>query len=176
MSLHIIIDGYNLIRQTPELADLDRLDLELGRDALIERLSAYKRIKPNRITVVFDGTQAQAIGTHQEKRSGISILYSRVGEIADGVIKRLADREGEQAVVVSSDRDVARHAEQAGCAVLRSEDFARKITDACWYGNGSNASETEENPVGWTPTTRKKGPSRKLPRKQRKNRLRINQL
>uniref|UniRef100_A0A7C4MQ12 NYN domain-containing protein n=1 Tax=Desulfatirhabdium butyrativorans TaxID=340467 RepID=A0A7C4MQ12_9BACT len=176
MSLHIIIDGYNLIRQTPELAELDRLDLELGRDALIERLSAYKRIKPNRITVVFDGTQALAVGPYQEKRSGISILYSQAGEIADGVIKRMADRERERAVVVSSDRDVAHHAERAGCAVLRSEDFARKLTHACWYGNGSDASEIAEETGGWRPTTRKKGPSRKLPRKQRKNRLRIDQL
>ncbi len=176
MSLHIIIDGYNLIRQTPDLAELDRLDLELGRDALIERLSAYRRIKPNRITVVFDGTQAPAIGTRQEKRSGISIVYSPVGEIADSVIKRLADRERERAVVVSSDRDVIHHAEQAGCAVLRSEDFARKMTDACWYGTDSDVAEMDEETGGWTPTTRKKGPSRKLPRKQRKTRQRIDKL
>lgn len=176
MSLHIIIDGYNLIRQVPELSELDRLDLELGRDALIERLSAYKRIKPYRITVVFDGAQAPVNGSHQEKRNGISIFYSRVGEIADGVIKRLAERERERAVVVSSDRDITHHAEQAGCAVLRSEDFARKMVDACWYGVDSDAAETEEEAGGWKPTTRKKGPSRKLPRKQRKNRLRIDKL
>jgi len=34
MALHLIIDGYNLIRQSPYLADIDARDLEAGREAL----------------------------------------------------------------------------------------------------------------------------------------------
>ena len=56
MSLHIIIDGYNLIRQSKKLGDLDLQDIRLGRDALVEMLAMYKKFKAHRITVVFDGT------------------------------------------------------------------------------------------------------------------------
>ena len=33
MALHLIIDGYNLIRQSPELQELDARELEAGRAA-----------------------------------------------------------------------------------------------------------------------------------------------
>ncbi|MCD4762468.1 MAG: NYN domain-containing protein, partial [Desulfobacterales bacterium] len=45
MSLHIIIDGYNLIRQSTTLSDLDGQDIQLGREALLNMLVAYKKIK-----------------------------------------------------------------------------------------------------------------------------------
>jgi predicted RNA-binding protein with PIN domain len=55
MSIHIIIDGYNLIRQSTTLSTLDQQDIMLGREALVDMLAAYRKIKPHRITVVFDG-------------------------------------------------------------------------------------------------------------------------
>lgn len=175
MSLHIIVDGYNLIRQIPGLAELDKMDLEQGRDALIERLAAYKRIKANRITVVFDGTHARIPGERQTPKSGIRVIFSRIGELADSVIKRMASGERGNAVVISSDRDIMAYAERAGCTVLRSEDFAFRMQDAAWHADGVGDMEAEGS-AGWVPNTRKKGPSRKLPRKQRKNRLRIDKL
>ena len=39
MALHLIIDGYNLIRQSPWLSLLDARDLEEGREALLQSLS-----------------------------------------------------------------------------------------------------------------------------------------
>jgi predicted RNA-binding protein with PIN domain len=38
MSIHIIIDGYNLIRQSGYLSGLDLQDIQLGRQALIDML------------------------------------------------------------------------------------------------------------------------------------------
>ena len=55
--MRIIVDGYNLIRQWPELAMLDRADLQSGREALIRELQAYQRAKRHQITVVFDGRE-----------------------------------------------------------------------------------------------------------------------
>jgi len=54
MSFHIIIDGYNLIRQSCTLAAFDQKDLQLGREVLLDKLAAYKKIKHHKITVVFD--------------------------------------------------------------------------------------------------------------------------
>ena len=55
MPLEIIIDGYNLIRQSSSLKRLDAQDLEQGREALLERLIAYRQVRGHPITVVFDG-------------------------------------------------------------------------------------------------------------------------
>ena len=107
MAVHIIIDGYNLIRQSAELSLLDRRDLQQGREALLELLAAYKKIKRHQITVVFDGTDAYSLYRQRDQTKGIKILFSRRGETADTVIKRMVEREREGALVVSSDRDVA---------------------------------------------------------------------
>ena len=45
MSIHIIIDGYNLIRQSNRLSILDLQDIQLGRDALVDMLAAYNQKK-----------------------------------------------------------------------------------------------------------------------------------
>ncbi|MGD8471493.1 MAG: NYN domain-containing protein, partial [Desulfobacteraceae bacterium] len=107
MSIHIIIDGYNLIRQSTALSNLDQQDIMLGRDALIDMLAAYRKMKPHRITVVFDGRQSPVFSPQRNRQRGISIWFSRSGESADEVIKRMANRDREKALVVSSDREVA---------------------------------------------------------------------
>ena len=110
MSIHIIIDGYNLIRQSSSLSLLDHQDLQLGREALVVMLAKYKRIKHHKITVVFDGTNALSFSGHRDYIDGIEIKFSRFGESADSVIKKIAAGEKEKALVVSSDRDVATRA------------------------------------------------------------------
>ena len=50
--MHIIIDGYNLIRQSATFSRLDLEDMQTGREALIDALADYKKIKRHRITVV----------------------------------------------------------------------------------------------------------------------------
>ena len=45
MGLHLIIDGYNLIRQSAELSRIDRQDITAGRDALLGHLAGYRRLK-----------------------------------------------------------------------------------------------------------------------------------
>ena len=103
MSIHIIIDGYNLIRQSKSLSALDRQDLQLGREALLDMLSAYKKINRHTITVVFDGTNAPPFSQHKDQIKGIQVKFSRSGESADAVIKRMAARLSEKELVESSD-------------------------------------------------------------------------
>jgi len=69
MSLHLIIDGYNLIRQSPWLSLLDARDLEAGREALLQSLADYRQRRlQHKITVVFDGWQG---GGLRESRDGM---------------------------------------------------------------------------------------------------------
>ena len=43
MSIHLIVDGYNLIRQSKSFRRLDRQSLELGRDALLDEIYFRQR-------------------------------------------------------------------------------------------------------------------------------------
>ncbi len=173
MSLHIIIDGYNLIRQSYTLSSLDRQDIQLGREALIDNLAAYKMIKHHKITVVFDGTSAPSFSQHRDNIKGIEIRYSRNGELADTVIKRMAAREREKALVVSSDLDVVNYAQSHGAATISSPLFEEKIAMAAYMDTKGVDSKNEG---GWIPTTKKKGPSRRLSKKDRRSRIKIRKL
>jgi len=174
MAIHIIIDGYNLIRQSRQLSILDRQDLQLGRETLLEMLAAYKKIKRHRMTVVFDGTDAYDLFRQRDHVKGVAVLFSRQGETADTVIKRMAAKEKEKALVVSSDREVTGFAEARGAAVMGSPDFMDKLHMAALFSQKGVSPEEEMN--GWKPTTRKKGPSRRLSKKERKNRRRVEKL
>lgn len=173
MPLHIIIDGYNLIRRSDRLSALDNQDLQYGRDGLLTSLQAYHRKKRHRITVVFDA--ADAPGQMQRKgfRNGIEIRFSSKGESADAVIMNMVRHEREKALVVSSDREVSDFSSSQGAAVLTSSAFERKLSEAEFDGLDD---ENDDAYVGWQPTTRKKGPKKKLSRKMRKNRLKIRKL
>jgi len=173
MSVHIIIDGYNLIRRSARLSRLDRQDLEAGREALVDMLAAYKRFKGHRITVVFDGTHADGLLPRRDRRKGIAILYSRGGQSADDVIIEIARRQGTRAVVVSSDRQISRAAAAAGAAVVGAGEFEAKLTMAAFADSGDADRDAHE---GWKPTTRKKGPHRRLPKRLRRNRTKLRKL
>ncbi|RPH52822.1 MAG: hypothetical protein EHM85_01595 [Desulfobacteraceae bacterium] len=167
MPLHIIIDGYNLIRQSPSLSSLDRRDIQLGRRALLDLLASYKKIRPHRITVVFDGISDSVYSSDKEKIKGIEVRFSRRPDSADTVIKELASGYREKALVVSSDMDVVRFAEAKGSATISSVSFENKIRMAASYFNGAGM-ESEEEEERRT-DTRKKGPDRRLSKKKRHN-------
>jgi predicted RNA-binding protein with PIN domain len=173
MSIHIIIDGYNLIRQSNSLSDLDRQDIQLGREALLDTLAAYQRIKRHKITVVFDGTNAPPFFQHENRVKGIKVKFSRNDELADSVIKRMVNREREKALVVSSDLDIVNFAAAKGAATIQSPDFEEKITMAVYM---ETKGVEREDQGEWLPTTKKKGPSKRLSKKKRRNRIKIKKL
>jgi predicted RNA-binding protein with PIN domain len=173
MSIHIIVDGYNLIRQSRYLSGLDLQDIQLGRETLIDMLAAYKKIKAYRITVVFDGTRAPDLFRQRDRQKGIAILFSHRGESADAVIKKMAAGEKQKALVVSSDRDIVKSADSSGAATVDAEEFENKLMLASRMDDiGSNRDDY----VGWTPTTKKKGPRRRLSKRQRRNKAKVRKL
>lgn len=171
--MHLIIDGYNLIRQSQVLSRLDRQDIARGREALIGQLAAYRRLKPHRITVVFDGVRAPDLSPPRDRVQGIAIVFSRGGEPADTVIKRMARQEGGQAMVVTSDLAVARAAEACGAAVIDSPEFEARMAMAAALGG---FAEPAEEPPGRRVSTRKKGEGRRLPKRLRQQRMKAAKL
>jgi uncharacterized protein len=173
MGLHIIIDGYNLIRQSKTLSRVDSQDLTRGREALIERLAAYRRFKSHRMTVVFDGVHAPQFAPLRDHIKGIRIVFSRGGELADSVIVRMAQQEREQAMVVTSDQAVARSATACGAAAIDSLEFESRLAMAiALHGEEGAAEEIPDRRV----STRKKGEGRRLSKRLRQQRMRASKL
>lgn len=141
--MRIVVDGYNLIRRSPELSILDRQDLELGREGLLKLLTPYQRLKGHRITVVFDGREGGPPLRHQEMRGGLTVIFSRRGESADEVIKQLS---GPGTVVVTSDRELQSASLRAGAVALGAEAFWVKLLEAV-YRLGKGLEEEEPPPV-----------------------------
>ena len=172
MGLHIAIDGYNLIRQSPYFSTLDQQDLQSGREALVDSLAVYKKMKRYAITVVFDGASAPVGMVRRDRIKGIELCYSRPGELADAVIKRMAAREKESLLVVSSDHEIVDYALSMGSAVISAPEFEQRLTMARF----ADQPEMADRGSGWRPTTKKKGPSRRLPKKRRRMAKRISKL
>jgi len=173
MSIHIIIDGYNLIRQSKQLSELDLQDIQLGREALVDMLAAYKKIKAHRITVVFDGNRTPLLSLQRDRQKGITMVFSHAGESADTVIKQMARQKSEKALVVSSDQDIVQSAAAYSAATVSANDFENKLT-LSMHMDGLQSDRDDYN--GWRPTTKKKGPSRRLSKRQRKNSEKIRKL
>jgi predicted RNA-binding protein with PIN domain len=83
----------------------------------------YHERKGHDITVVFDGWKTGGAQENHSIVGGVRVIYSRLGEKADSVIRRMifSDRRGW--IVVTSDRDIAAHAWAAGAVPISSEDF-----------------------------------------------------
>ena len=174
MSTRIIIDGYNVIRQSGPLIDLEAIALEEGRKGLIQLLAAYKKSKGHAITVIFDGWQSDNIGTSREKVQGIDIIYSGRGEKADEIIKRMVDHMGDKVLVVTSDREIVKHAERRGAVVIPSNEFEMKVRMSASGTDDSYFMEEEDDEprIG----TKKKGPARRLSKVERKKKSKMEKL
>jgi len=167
MAIRLVIDGYNLIHQSPELRRFDKEDLEQGRAMLLKELHAYQRMKKHAITVVFDGWIEGHFSESHARVGNISVVFSRRGEKADEVIKRLATQEKEGAMVVTSDRDLAFSCSKAGCEVVPSLEFVTKMELARYIEVKGGVDDTNDEPWSQSKGTRKKGPARRLPKSQR---------
>lgn len=179
--MHIVIDGYNLIRQSDVLRRCEKSSLEAGRRALIQFILPYKRAKNHRITIVFDGWQSGSPHEERDREGGMDIIYSRRGKKADDVIKQIAEHSGEELMVVTSDRDIASFVERRGGTVVASRDFEAIIAmkagekSAAAPQPGAEAKpEDDEDPA--PAGSRKKGPARRISRKERDYRKRVGKL
>jgi uncharacterized protein len=171
----ILIDGYNLIRQSDNLRRFERKTLEAGRKALIATLIKYGEKRNHSITVVFDGIQNGWADEGRDREEGINIIYSRHGERADDVIKRMAAHTMEEMIVVSSDREITSYVKKLGKTSLSSVEFETIINKVIYSTEGPvpAAAQKDDDQQSFS---KKKGPARKLPRAKRRAQVKINKL
>ncbi|NLN59883.1 MAG: NYN domain-containing protein [Deltaproteobacteria bacterium] len=176
--MHIIIDGYNLIRQSDHLRSADRRSLEAGRNALIQFLMPYKRGRGHAITIVFDAWDGDSPREERDRQGDIDIVYSRRGRKADDVIKEMVEkRRGTETVVVTSDRDISRHVVRQGTSSISSPEFERAVRrfyEGTAFPAEPEAYEGTRERAG--KGTKKIGPARRSSRGARDYQKRIRKL
>lgn len=116
----ILIDGCNLLHVEgvlpPEVAGVDAT----GLAALV----AGSRYRREETILVMDGPRSGGGG-----RDRVRVVASGAGRSADAWIAAMVDRSTSprSILVVSSDREVIRHARRRRCRVLDAESFLRQI-------------------------------------------------
>jgi len=173
--MHIIVDGYNLIRQSDTFRHSERKSLEEGRNALIRSLAVYRKIRGHRVTVVFDGWVGGSPTEERDLAGGVEILYSRLGEKADEVIKRLLGKGSEEILVVTSDREIAVFATRRGKTAIASAAFdalLERSAAGSFPADDAAEGDDDDDRTGM----KRKGPSRRLSKQKRTAMARIRKL
>ncbi len=98
------------------------------RQEFIDLLIQYGKGKAHNITAVFDGHKSGAGVENREVRGGITVIYSRLGECADDVIKRIISRERREWIVITSDRAIVNHAWSVDSIPVPSDRFLEIIS------------------------------------------------
>lgn len=121
----LLIDGHNLIGRLPDL----RLDDPDDEAKLTARLRAYCARTGKRVAVVFDRGLPGG-RSHELSGGGVEVVFAATGRTADGIlrarIRRTRNPRG--LIVVTSDRAIITAAQARGVRVVRSEEFAARLS------------------------------------------------
>ncbi|WP_345701809.1 NYN domain-containing protein [Kitasatospora terrestris] len=114
--VHLVVDGYNVTK-----TGYPTLPLEQQRLRLLGGLAMLAQRTQAEVTCVFDG-QDLDVPVIMAPPRGVRVRFSRTGETADELIRRLvrAEPEGRPVVVVSADREVADGVRKAGARPVAS--------------------------------------------------------
>ena len=142
MSLHYLLDGYNIIHQMPRSSPQK---LEEERGALIRFIEVYRPQGSfrNAVTIVFDGKPGMF---PMPSSSSVKTIFT-AGESADEKIKRIVaeSRNQKNWVVVTDDRDIQYAVRAMGAEVCPVQDFLGRIPGKKKVRKGLNPKAVEEN-------------------------------
>jgi predicted RNA-binding protein with PIN domain len=123
--VHLLVDGYNVTK-----TGYGDVSLEQQRSRLVRGLGGLAAQTGAEVTAVFDGAE-RMVGLPPAPR-GVRVLFSRKGETADELIRRLvrAEPAGRPVVVISSDKEVADGVRRHGAYPLGSLTLLRRLARA----------------------------------------------
>ncbi|NWJ44896.1 MAG: NYN domain-containing protein [Chloroflexi bacterium] len=159
----VFVDGYNLMKTDPELALYQKAGLEFAREAVIKRVNSAAGLKKaTSITIVFDGHLDGKERETVERKGRITVIYSKLGESADDVIKRMvaAHPQSAQVRVITRDSDLRSTVGLSGATPGMMK--RRPVSPS-----NSTKKDDDSEDSGWNKSTRKKGQSKRSPRKKR---------
>ena len=124
MSLHYILDGYNILKQIPAFNDLTLEDGRRGLIRWIENARPQGSVN-NTVTVVFDGNP-DFFGASPQGHT--RVIFSDGS--ADDKIKLMVEEDADRGrcVVVSDDKDIVLYARALGARVMSVPSFTKSKT------------------------------------------------
>lgn len=171
---HLLIDGYNLLGKVKGTLGRSDQSLQQERETIITRLSLYAQRAGCAVTIVFDAWKQPGQIRQVTHRTGVTVMYSETGEKADQVIQQLVRSGGKSLAVVSSDHEVLAVARAHGAFPMRSEEFARRLSEPSRPGRAPTVQKGayDKDEAGPMRSKEKKGNPRRLPKKVRqRNRI-----
>jgi len=109
--VRILIDGYSLLHNWPELAPGKPRHSAVARNELVHVMNQYRDAIGTPITIFFDGSGAppgtpKAFGAAMSTPE-VEVLYSKAGQTADQMIERATHRFGEYGEILAVTDDFA---------------------------------------------------------------------
>ncbi len=124
MSLHYLLDGYNILHQIPELLhrDIDQQRLTLVRE--IERTQPHGSGR-NRVTLVFDGRPGPVPPIQS---AAVKVIFS-MDRTADERIREMVRKasNAKQLTVVTDDRALQYAVRASGAHILTVSEFLSRL-------------------------------------------------
>jgi predicted RNA-binding protein with PIN domain len=130
--VRILVDGYSLLHNWPELAPGAARHSERARDALTGMLQEYQDACGTPVTVFFDGQGARRRRPENLGENAVEILFSGTGQTADDLIERAAHRFQDygEVLVVTDDFAERETVSAANASVASCANFIRMIDQA----------------------------------------------
>jgi predicted RNA-binding protein with PIN domain len=130
--VRILVDGYSLLHNWPEIAPGQPRHSARAREELIQILTQYHDATGEPLTIFFDGAGAPSGTPKSESSRAVEVLFSSTGQTADDMIERAAHRfepYGE-VLVVTDDRAERDTVSGFGGSVSSCANFIRRIGGA----------------------------------------------
>jgi len=164
--IHLLIDGYNLMY----VVDPGLLrSLEDKRNSLLEKLHQYQQTKQVEITVVFDGSERSSFPS-RDRYGNLLLIFTCEDETADDWIEKECERSAGKYLVVSNDNQVIRSAERSRSVSISSSEFSKRLEQATRTLQNPEYFEEKDDsgPLYPRVNTKKRGVSKKAPKRDRK--------
>ncbi len=128
--VRILVDGYSLLHQWPELAPGAPRHSAMAREALITTLTEYRDATHTPITIVFDGQGAPAGTPKTTSTREVEVLFSSGNKTADMLIERAAYRFREfgEVLVVTDDHAERDTVTGFGALALSCATFVAQVS------------------------------------------------
>ena len=130
--VRILVDGYSLLHNWPELAPGQPRHSARAREALVEMLTQYQDAAGTPITIFFDGSGKAPKNLQDSATQPVEVLFSNAGQTADDLIERAAHRFQEygEVMVVTDDHAERDTVSGFGSTTSSCGNFIRTIASA----------------------------------------------
>ncbi len=128
---YLLVDGYNIIFSWDELKEIAKDNLEDARNMLIDRICAYKAMRPYEVIVVFDAYKVKGNRGEVEKIHNITVVYTKEAQTADAYIEKTAHELGKKHHVQVATSDYLEQLIILGSGAVRisASAFIREIEE-----------------------------------------------